>query len=109
MSELYLTEEVLETISYLRQKPIDDVLAAHLLHLFAEDGQVAYLARLQEEERARCPYKNSRYCNCGFCMPYCDGPLLDEVLGEIQSFERGEFIFNEKGEKMKPPVIELPF
>lgn len=109
MSEPYLTDEVLVMIGMLRQRPVGTVMAGHLMGLFGKGGLVAQIAASQEAESSRCPRNGTRACGCGYCAPYRDGPLLDEVLAEIQAFERGDLMFNKKGEPIGQDRDELPF
>ena len=112
MSEMYLTDGMLEVIGWLRGRPVKGVMCAHLLALFGEGGEVALIAAEQEAAWAACPYSNENRCyndSCGVCAPYRYSPLLDEVLADIQSLWRGVFRFDEKGEPIAIDPEELPF
>ena len=109
MGRLYLTTDILDTIASIRQKPIDHALGVYLLEMFKKGGGLEQLRKKQDAEYAHCPFADTDRCTCGFCAPYHDGPLLDEVLAEICSFERGEFIFDEKGEKAIVLPENMPF
>ncbi|MDR2957427.1 MAG: hypothetical protein LBU61_04500 [Coriobacteriales bacterium] len=111
MNEHFLTEEILATIAQLRQKPISFALAAYLMGMYGKDGYVAQFSMLQEEVWSTCSDANTRHCNCGRCAPYRDGPLLDEVLADIQAFEKGRLTLNEKGESINTVILteDQPF
>jgi hypothetical protein len=109
MAEMYLTKWMLQAICWMRQCTVSEQLAEHLIDMFGEDGKVAQIRSRQEAEMTACPRANTRHCGCGNCAPYRDGPLLDEVLTEVQAFERGALIFNERGEAVEPEPVEMPF
>jgi hypothetical protein len=112
VSELYLTPGIIETIGRLRERPVDDMLAAHLLAMFGQGGKVARLREAKDTAWASCANNDDRQCydpDCGYCQPFYDGPLLDEVLSEIHGFEDGNLTFDEKGELIEIASDVLPF
>jgi hypothetical protein len=112
MSELYLTPGIIEITGWLRGRPVDSAVGAHLLAMFGKDGEVARLAAAKKAAWDACPSSDDRMCHdhsCGYCQPFREGPLLDEVLIEIHSFESGNLYFNERGEITERDPEALPF
>jgi hypothetical protein len=112
MGEPYLTPGIIEMIGWLRGRPIDSAVGAHLLDMFGEGGEVARLAAAKADAWDACPGNDGKMCHdhsCGYCQPFREGPLLDEVLSEIHSFESGHLYFDEKGEVIELDLDAIPF
>lgn len=84
-------------------------MKSHLLKLFGEGGLIDEIEKTQEKRRAQCSYAGTRNCDCGACVPYRQGPLLDEVLLELHAFERGDFIFDKEEKAISSPETDFPF
>jgi len=112
MAETYLDAGAIDMIEKLRGRPIGPAMAAHLLSLFGKEGEAARIAAAQDAAWAACPNSDGERCyddSCGYCAPYRDGPLLDEVLADIQAFERGVLTLDEKGVPLAVDTEDLLF
>jgi len=112
MSEARLTQGMLEAVARLRGVPVGPRVAAHLLSMFGEGGRVAQIAAAQAAAWEECPHNDGHRCydgSCGYCAPYRQGPLLDEVLDEIRAFEGGDLYFDEEGGVRMRSESDLPF
>jgi len=83
----YLTKTTLETIEYLCEEPLGATLRDYLLSEFGKHGKRREVIKKQEIARRACKNDNP-YC-CGYCMPYRDDPLLEEIVDVIRGFRRG--------------------
>jgi hypothetical protein len=88
MRALYLTWRDIAVFEKLADKQLDISLKRYLIAAYQKDGEIEQLANWQAKAASKC----DQNCNeCGYCQPFCQDPLLEQLLVICQSWELGIF------------------
>jgi hypothetical protein len=88
MRALHLTQRDIAVFEKLADKQLDVSLKCYLIDFYQKSGKIEQVAKLQDKAGAECGHN----CNgCGYCLPFCQDPLLEQLLVICEAWELGIF------------------
>lgn len=84
----HLTGQDLKVFEKLASKHLDDELKDYLLGFYGKGGELDHVLKARELAISTC----DRDCsNCCYCQPFCEDPLLDQLLVISEAWTKGVF------------------